>query len=80
MAYDAPNLFRTSSRRGKLACLVAAALLAVLAGCSLRNDPGYNRFSPARDNPRLMRRADGVMQAAGRGVDNAERRAENIIN
>ena len=60
--------------------LAPAALLIVLAGCSLRDEPRYNRFSPNDGNPTVMQRAEQHMQAAEVGLDNAERRVENIID
>ena len=60
--------------------LAGAALLATAAGCSLRDDPHYNRFSPHGGNPTAMQHADRLMQAAETGLDNAERRVENIID
>ena len=60
--------------------LGGAALLAAVAGCSLRDDPHYNRFSPTGGDPTVMQHAERLMQAAETGLDNAERRVENIID
>jgi hypothetical protein len=57
-----------------------AALLAAAAGCSLRDDPHYNRFSPHGGRRTVMQHAERAMQAAETGLDNAQRRVENIID
>ena len=58
-------------------CLVN---LLAATGCSLRNDPHYNRFAPARDRPHLARRADSGVTAAERSLDNGGQRLDNIID
>lgn len=64
---------------GRLAVLAALAAL-LMSGCSLSADPHYNRFAPRTDKPVLTERADDVMNAANRGVDNAAQRLDNIID
>ncbi len=55
------------------------ALAALAIGCS-GGCGHYNRFAPARDQPRAVERADGLVTAAERALDNAEQRADNIID
>jgi hypothetical protein len=52
--------------------LAAAALVAACSGCHGH----YNRYAPAR----LLQRADRLETAAERALDNAERRADNVID
>jgi hypothetical protein len=60
---------------------VGALLIALpAAGCSLRDDPSYNRFAPRDDQPHVTQRADHVMNAGQRALDNARQHAENIID
>jgi hypothetical protein len=70
---------RPGAKTAVRASLLLAALL-TLAGCSLRNDPHYNRFAPAGDQPALLKRADGLVTSAEHALDNAEQRVENIID
>lgn len=69
---------RPSLLSSRLGLAALAALL--IPGCSLRDDPHYNRFAPRTDKPVLTQRADDVMNAANRGVDNAAQRLDNIID
>jgi hypothetical protein len=66
---------RTAARAGLL-----LAVLLTVAGCSLRNDPHYNRFAPTADRPAVLKRADGLVTSAEHALDNAEQRVENIID
>jgi hypothetical protein len=52
---------------------------ALVAGCSVRH-AHYNRFAPARDQPRAVERADGLVTSAERALDNLEQRADNIVD
>ena len=71
----------TRIRRGPLWHGGLALLITLpAAGCSLRDDPGYNRFAPRDDQPHVTQRADHVMDAAGHALDNAQHRVENIID
>jgi hypothetical protein len=56
-------------------------LAAVLAGggCSVRNDPGYNRYAPADGDATIMERLEHAMDRATEAVDNADRRMENAV-
>jgi len=66
-------------RRARVSWLWAVAVL-LTAGCSLRDDPHHNRFAPARDQPRVLQRADGLVTSAEQALDNAEQRIDNIID
>jgi len=66
-------------RRTRVLWLWAVAVLP-LAGCSLRDSPHDNRFAPARDRPRVLQRADGLVTSAEHALDNAEQRIDNIID
>jgi hypothetical protein len=67
-------------KKSRLLPFVVAAVLGSAAGCSLRNDPHYNRYAPQHDQLRLTHRADQAMNAAEHGLDNARQRIENIID
>ncbi|MBK9121131.1 MAG: hypothetical protein IPM18_16235 [Phycisphaerales bacterium] len=62
-------------RWGALAVLMLLAPL----GCSLHDDPHYNPYAPTGGDPTLLRAADELMNVAGEGVDNLQRRLDNII-
>lgn len=66
-------------RRARASWLWVVAVLP-LAGCSLRDDPHHNRFAPARDQPRVLQRAEGLVTSAEQALDNAEQRIDNIID
>lgn len=74
-------LERGLRQRRSAALLAAVAVtLALLAACSLHNDPHYNPYAPTGGDPSLVRAADRIMNAAGEGVDNFQRRLDNIVD
>jgi cytochrome c553 len=70
------NTSPTRSRFAAGLLFAAAALVAACSGCHGH----YNRYAPARDQPRAMQRADRLETAAERALDNVEHRADNIID
>lgn len=74
---------RSSAARGagrRWAPWALTAALFLLSGCSLRDDPRYNRFSPTGGKPTVLKQADRLVGAAEQALDNAERRFENIVD
>jgi hypothetical protein len=55
-------------------------LLFVLAGCSLRDDPSYNRYAPNNGDPTLLQRAERLVDSAEDALDNGQQRLENVLN
>ena len=67
------------ARRTVCPVLLGFATLLASAGCSLCNDPHYNRFAPESDRLHLRHRADAAVTSAERHLDNGRQRLDNII-
>ena len=63
-------------RRNSLAWLLATVLAAAGSGCHAY----ANRFKPARDQPRAVERADDLVTATERALDNVRQQADNIVD
>lgn len=63
----------------KRACFVLAAGLLILAGCGTRSDPNFNAYRAPGTQPGVLQYADGAVDAAGRALDNLDRRMENAV-
>jgi hypothetical protein len=64
----------------KTAGLLLAAILLATTGCSLRNDPHYNRFCPTGGRPGATQRTDKLVTSAEHALDNGRQRLDNFID
>lgn len=69
----------TLGRRHRVWCLAPAALMLATAGCSTRNDPGYNRYAPTDGDPGVLRRIESVVDIPVDTLDNLDERLENEL-
>lgn len=80
LCFEWKYAMRSERRRTGWTYLLSVAALLVGAGCSLRNDPHGNPFTPRRDQLHLTQRTDTGVTAAERGLDNAAQRIDNVID
>lgn len=67
------------SRLPAVAFTALAAAVVALTGCSTRDETHFNPYRTPGSAETLMRRADGIMDAAEDLLDNLDARMENAI-
>jgi len=63
-----------------LGLLAATGLVVSMSGCNLRDEPGYNRYAPTNGEPTPVKRAEGLMNLAGRALDSLDEVIDNTID
>lgn len=65
--------------RRSVSWITPAALMLATAGCSTRNDPGYNRYAPTDGDPGVLRRIESIVDIPAEALDNLDERLENKL-
>ena len=57
----------------------AGVLLLALAGCSVRNDVGFNPYARNNGDPTVMERLEEVIGLGDEALDNLDARLDNAV-
>lgn len=74
-----PDPARVSSTARGALWTGAIALLSLLAGCTVRNDPNFNPYARGGGDGTLMDRAEQAVEAGGQALDSLDARLENSV-